>query len=284
MIASGPRPDGALPLGRLGAEGIDHSAVTSDLGRKTALAFLGMLSAEAYGLDFYRENVADTAIRSEDLPEGFLARVKVLAVTGTHFADEKTFGACTRIVELAAEAGCKIVLDIDLREALWKAVEGGLDEAARRVARLAECADRLPATRTSSAFSRESTDHALSAVCGTPGAVLIVKLGANGSWFATQCRKAAMLSPPSPGFRRGDPVSAGDAFLSSSAWIDGQPDAEALLRGNAAGALVVNRRTARSALRRGDLTYSARMLQRRSAPSTHTPGRTRRRRPERVPR
>ena len=60
----GQDPMGRFLLGRLGAEGIDHSAVTSDLGRKTALTFLGMLGAEAYGLDFYRENVADTAIRS----------------------------------------------------------------------------------------------------------------------------------------------------------------------------------------------------------------------------
>ncbi|MEC8158434.1 MAG: 5-dehydro-2-deoxygluconokinase [Pseudomonadota bacterium] len=287
----GQDPMGRFLLGRLGAEGIDHSAVTSDLGRKTALAFLGMLSAEAYGLDFYRENVADTAIRSEDLPEGFLARVKVLAVTGTHFADEKTFGACTRIVELAAEAGCKIVLDIDLREALWKAVEGGLDEAASRVARLAECADLIAGNEDE--FRVLSGEHEITRAVGwlraRTGALLIVKLGANGSAVVRDTvpkSRDALATVPGFPVEVVNPVGAGDAFLSGflSAWIDGQPDAEALLRGNAAGALVVNRHACSDAM-----PFAEEVDLFRSGCSSEDPrlahihrARTRRQRPERV--
>jgi 5-dehydro-2-deoxygluconokinase len=242
----GDDPMGRFVLSRLDAEGVDRSAVRVVPDRRTALVFLGMLGAEAVGLDFYRQAPADEAISPALADRAFLDGVDVLAVTGTHFVAPDAPSAV--VLRTARAAGCRIVLDIDHRAGLWGAVDGGAAAARRRVAEVARLADLVVGNveELEVLGGAAGVMPALRALRAMTGAALVAKLGPEG---------AACVAGPVPDARDGldvvggprvaveNPVGAGDAFLSAflSGWAVGAPMEECLARGTHSGALVVSR-------------------------------------------
>lgn len=244
----GKDPMGIYLTERLKAEGVDLSALGVDPSRKTALAFLGMEGAEAVGLDFYRNDPADGAANLSDLPDGFFNRVDCVAVTGSHFADPNTFSNAIEMVTKAIEAGCRIVLDIDLREVLWADKDGDLSAAVARVLKVVAVSD-LVVGNMDEFFAISGHRDVLSAaekLRAESAATFVFKLGTEGVAAlsgADRIEKASLVTVSGLSVETLNPVGAGDAFLAGflSRWIKGASLAEALVRGNAAGALVVTR-------------------------------------------
>ena len=255
----GDDPMGRYLRSRLVAEGIDVRALSTDPSAKTALAFLGMLDAEAIGLDFYRERAADAHTRADDVPAGFLDQVDVLAITGTGLADPASADAVLAIAEAGLRAGCRLVLDVDYREALWHGFEDGLDGARERVGAIVSRATVLVGNEQEMQVlaGRRDTVAALAVLRERTSGALLVKLGAAGSTLlAGAPAPSESWQEPVPGrdVTVVNPVGAGDAFLAGflARWLRGHPDRDCLAYANSAGALVVTRHGCSEAMAHAD--------------------------------
>ena len=242
----GDDPMGRFVLSQLDREGVDRSAVRVVPSRRTALVFLGMLGAEVVGLDFHRHAPADEAISPALADRAFLEDVDVLAVTGTHFVAPGAPAA--EVLAAARAAGCRIVLDIDHREGLWAAVEGGAAAARERVAEVARIADLVVGNveELEVLGGQAGVMPALRALREMTGAGLVAKLGPQGAACVTGAVpevRAGLHVVGGPRVEVENPVGAGDAFLSAflSGWALGAPMEECLARGTHSGALVVSR-------------------------------------------
>ena len=100
-------------------EGVDTGHVSTDPQRLTGLVLLGIKDRDTFPLIFYRENCADMALAEGDFDAGYIGSAKALLVTGTHFSTESINQVSHRAIQLARQAGTKVILDIDYRPVLW---------------------------------------------------------------------------------------------------------------------------------------------------------------------
>ncbi|MCR9121331.1 MAG: PfkB family carbohydrate kinase [Phyllobacteriaceae bacterium] len=234
ISAVGDDPMGAYLLRTLRDEGIDTQAMAQHRDRRTALAFLGMLNSEADGIDFYRTDAADAHLDASKIPPGYFDQAKIVAFTGTHIADPGAFAMVAPIAALAAQAGAKMVLDIDLRRDLWASFEGGLEGSVGRVVEFSRtCALIVGNEEEISLLGSDGSDWA-------GDLEVIRKLGPNGAVWE---HKESACRADGIAISVVNPVGAGDAFLGNvlATWIRTGSRQEAIERGNGAGALVATR-------------------------------------------
>lgn len=240
----------------LQAEGCDVSQVRVDHDRLTALAILGIKDHSTFPLLFYRENCADMALAPDDVDEGFVARCRALAITGTHFSQPGVHAAASRALELARAHDVRTVLDIDYRPVLWGLTGRGEGErrfvAAEHVTRHLQAIlpsfDLIVGTEEEFHIAGGSEDliTALRAVRGISAATLVVKRGPLGCSVVDGAIPDAIDDAPT---FRGQQVEvlnvlgAGDAFLSGllAGWLQGESLEQACAWANACGAIVVSR-------------------------------------------
>lgn len=235
----------------LAAEGIDVSAVRTDPERLTGLVVLALRGPEDAPHSFYRNDCADMALAPEDVNAALVRRSRALLLTGTHLSTPKTQVASRRAVELAREAGTRVVLDVDYRPSLWGAVPVARGEArvepsaaAARAYReiVPHCAlvvgteDEIRvAGDASDAFTAETN------LLQAGAQRVVTKLGARGARSHDTSGEVHALD----GHRVKvvNAIGAGDAFLGAylAAWLRGDAPASCLEAANAAGALVAAR-------------------------------------------
>ena len=234
ISAVGDDPMGRFLLQNLALEGVDTTAMSVHPTRRTALAFLGMLHSEADQLDFYRTDAADTCINAEQVPASYLAEAAYLAVTGTHLADPESYETVLKILEVAASAGAKIVLDVDLRNDLWRSYEGSIDGSVDRVRNALPLVQFIVGNEIELELLLESEPLL------ADGPTLVRKLGPRGARIEGP---NGDFSVPGHSIDVVNPVGAGDAFLGNflAALRLGSDQLEALRNANAAGALVATR-------------------------------------------
>jgi len=235
--------------------GVDDSGLATRGDRRTALAFLGMLGAEAIGLDFYREKAADTALELTPEVMAVLTNARFVAVCGTHFCDPYSNSAVTGMLRTAASAGARIVLDIDLRRDLWSSFDGGFAGSVARCRQAASKSAILVGNEEEmlALTGEPSIDAALMHLRQITKAAIVLKQGARGaSFLAPGKTPLAENWIGCEGFSVTlvNPVGAGDAFLSGflTSHATGGDPAASLRRGNAAGALVVSRHACSEAM------------------------------------
>lgn len=244
----GGDPMGDYLLSALECEGVATDAVRRGPERRTALAFLGMLDAEAVNLDFYREFAADVAILDGQVPQARLEECEVLAVTGTLAAAATPGGETLGIVARALATGVRLVVDIDFRQAIWEKAPGGLEGATARVRNLPDMACLVVGNEEEFRVMPQAgrLEDAVASLRNTISAPLVVKLEARGSmWIDENSPVTFAEIPVEPGFAVDvvNPVGAGDSFLAGflASWLNGGLPGTALRRGNACGAIVVSR-------------------------------------------
>jgi 5-dehydro-2-deoxygluconokinase len=240
----------------LAAEGIDVSQVKTDPARLTALVILGIRDPDTFPLIFYRENCADMALEADDIEPGYVARSRVLVVTGTHLSTGKVLAATRAAISAARTAGTKVVLDIDYRPVLWGLTGRGEGEnrfvpssavTAQLQAVVPDC-DLVVGTEEEFHIAGGSTDTlaALRRLRSLTRAVLVVKRGESGAAvFDGPIPKAVDDAILCPGFpvEVFNVLGAGDGFMAGllAGWLRGLDWRGAGQFANACGALVVSR-------------------------------------------
>jgi 5-dehydro-2-deoxygluconokinase len=109
-------------------EGVDVRGVATDPKRLTALVILGVRDSTTFPLIFYREDCADAALDESDIDPDFIRSASAIVVTGTHFARANSASAQRKAMQIAREAGRRVVFDIDYRPNLWGLAGHGAGE------------------------------------------------------------------------------------------------------------------------------------------------------------
>ena len=240
----------------LAREGCDVSHVSIDPARLTAAVVLGIKDTDTFPLIFLRENCADMAITDADVEEAFIARTKILLITGTHFSTEHVHRISSLALEHARRNDVRTVLDIDYRPVLWGLTKRGdgetryvrSDTVTAHLQKILPKFDLVIGTLEEFNIAGGSTDiiESLRAVRALTQAVLVVKRGPLGCAVIDSAIPESLDAAFNGSGVTVDVLNvlgAGDAFSAGflSGWVRTE-DYDACARyANGCGALVVSR-------------------------------------------
>ena len=232
---------GRVVLNRIRSEGVDTSRVIVDPEAATGLMIRESREAGPVNVSYYRRDSAASRLTPADLDDAFIAAARFLLVSGitpalSTSAREATFAA----VEIAREAGVKVVFDPNLRRKLWP------EDEARRVMLdlLSHCDIAMPGLDEAEFLTGDADpDRAAAALLRQGPSTIVVKLGARGAMAAT-VEGEKVQAEPHPVDRVVDPIGAGDAFAAGflAALLQGDDLDAALALGNRCGAHAVTAR------------------------------------------
>lgn len=222
-------------------EGIDVTGVTRCTnGASLGLTFTEILSREESSILMYREGAADLELSVDDVDEAYIAKAKVLLISGTALAKSPSREAALKALALAKKTGTTVVFDVDYRAYTWK----NDDEISLYTHAVAEKADIIMG-------SREEYDRMerLSGLDGSDAAsakywlgkgakIAIIKHGKSGSTAYTHAGNYTVKPFPVDalkGFGGGDGYAS--AFLHGL--MSGWDIADALEFGSASAAMLV---------------------------------------------
>ncbi len=240
--------------------GVDNRFVSTDPTLRTALAFCALDPPAEPPLLFYREpRGPEMNLTVDDIPQDLAAKVPVLWVSGSRFAQETSRSAVTATLErrsqrsdedddgfdgttaeaAATSAGAKhTVIDLDYRPSFWDSPE----DASREISAVLKHVSVAVGNRTECeiAVGTADPDAAADRLLEAGVKLAIIKKGADGVLVATESQRHSV-----PPFQI-DLVcglGAGDAFGGSLAegLIRGRDPLETITRANAAGAIVAGR-------------------------------------------
>ncbi len=224
----GDDPLGERIARELRGEGVDVHALV-DAGAPTGLMIKERPSAASTAVHYYRRGSAGSRVSAADVPDGWVEEAALLHVTGiTPLLSDTARTTVLAVVERARDAGVPVSFDINYRSALAAPEVAGpiLREIAERATLVFGGIEELDL------LGPDATTSLLAAGV----AQVIVKRGPEG---------AAVFTPDGATEALGfvidplDTVGAGDAFVAGylSAWLEDLSAADALVRGNACGAM-----------------------------------------------
>lgn len=224
----GDDPLGERIARELRGEGLEVRALV-DAAAPTGLMIKERPSAASTAVHYYRRGSAGSRLSAADVPDGWVEAAALLHVTGiTPLLSDTARSAVLAVVERARAAGVPVSFDINYRSALAE------PEMARPVLR--EIAERATLVFGGVDELELLGSDATASLLATGVAQVIVKRGPEG---------AAVFTPGDTTEAFGfaieplDTVGAGDAFVAGylSAWIEDLSTGDALVRGNACGAM-----------------------------------------------
>jgi 5-dehydro-2-deoxygluconokinase len=226
-------------------EGVDVRWLGTHPTLRTALAFCEAWPPDNFPILFYRDPTCpDWEVRLQDVPMDELVKAPLVYVTGTGLAREPSRSMVLGVLERRIGRS-HTVFDLDWRASLWgdRAVE--YQALARIGARLADVV-----IGGDSEFEAASLTPATALALGAR--VAVAKHGPHGASVHTadggEERVPGLPVPVING------LGAGDAFGAAfgAGLLAGLPLAEAIRRGNAAGAIVAARLSCSTAMPRPD--------------------------------
>ncbi|MEW1706714.1 sugar kinase [Microbacterium sp. NPDC089190] len=224
----GDDPLGERIARELRGEGVDVHALV-DAGAPTGLMIKERPSAASAAVHYYRRGSAGSRVSAADVPDGWVEEAALLHVTGiTPLLSDTARATVLAVVERARDAGVPVSFDINYRSALAAPEIAGplLREIAEHATLVFGGVEELELLGP----------DATASLLAEGVAQVVVKRGPEG---------AAVFTPDgvteAPGFliEPLDTVGAGDAFVAGylSAWLEERSGADALVRGNACGAM-----------------------------------------------
>ncbi len=216
-----------------------------------------MRDSSTFPLIFVRENCADAALDEGDIDPVLIRSAAATVVTGTHFARANTAAAQRKAMQIAREAGRKVIFDVDYRPNLWGLAGHGAGE--ERYIRSDDVTGHLQAILPScdvvvgteeelhAAGGSEDTLEAIRAIRGlAPGALIVCKRGPMGCVaFPGDIPASIEEGVRGPGFpvEVYNVLGAGDAFMSGflRGYLRNEPLETTLGYANACGAFAVSR-------------------------------------------
>lgn len=221
------------------AEGVNIDAVAADPDHLTGLAFLSIIPPETFPLVYYRPDPADLHLSLEDARRAPIAESRVLFVAGTNFSGDPSRTAVLWAMEQARLANRKVVLDIDLRKALWPNLEL-FGVTLRTAARLAHIVIGTEDEVTGAA-GVPGVERAVEILLGLGAETVAVKRGSAGAEVHTADGTVIRGQP----FRVEvlNVLGAGDAWASGFlyGYLNGWDWTRCIRFGNATGAIIVTR-------------------------------------------
>jgi 2-dehydro-3-deoxygluconokinase len=231
---------GRIVVRGLRGEGVDTSFVQVNDAGPTAFMVKNRRPGGEPEVFYYRRGSAMSQAAPDTFSAASWVDAGILYLTGITPALSPSCRAMVEaIVGAAAEQGIPIWLDPNHRRKLWsddearKTLLGFLPKTHIVLAGLAE-GEMLTGSTDPRAMAASLLD------AGAPR--VIVKAGPEGSWYFD--REQSVHVPSFPVERVVDPVGAGDGFAAGllSGRLDGLDWPEAVLRGNALGAMVCQTR------------------------------------------
>jgi 2-dehydro-3-deoxygluconokinase len=224
----GDDPLGERIARELRGEGLDVWAVV-DTAAATGLMIKERPSAASTAVHYYRRGSAGSRLSAADVPDGWIEDAALLHVTGiTPLLSDTARSTVLAAVERARAAGVPVSFDINYRSALAAPEVAGpvLREIAERATLVFGGIEELDL------LGPDATTSLLAAGV----AQVIVKRGPEGAAVFTPDGATEAFGFPIEPL---DTVGAGDAFVAGylSAWLEGLSAADALVRGNACGAM-----------------------------------------------
>ncbi|MDQ5809346.1 MAG: carbohydrate kinase [Actinomycetota bacterium] len=234
---------GDFILRALEAEGVQTSGVRRcEPPTRTSLAFVEIGEDGDRSFTFYRSDpAADELISAEDISEELLSGVSFLNFGSILLIKEPARSAVHKAAHLARDLNVPTAFDVNFREHLWPGVEAAR-EAVDPLLDLSTIV-KLGDDEVAPLLGTESTEEAAQELLGRGVSLVLVSLGPEGAFYATQ-----EFSGQVPAFEVEvvDATGAGDAFLAATlvhlsedpiGSFDEEQVREAVLRGTAAGAL-----------------------------------------------
>lgn len=121
--------------------GVDVTHVVTDPERPTGMCVLGVRDRQSFPRDLFSSNCSYLGLSQDDLDPELFENAGALLINGTFFATPELTEVSRKAIELAKRAGCRLVLDVDYRPALWGLVGHGEGEQA--YVESAEVSERL---------------------------------------------------------------------------------------------------------------------------------------------
>ena len=192
---------------------------------------------------YYRKNSAASHINCGDIENADFTGASMLVLSGISAAlSESCRKACKAAIEKARKHKMQIVFDPNIRKNLWSSQETMRDV----LNGLAFKSDIiLPGIGEGEILTGRKSPEAIADFYLSKGLkAVVVKLGEPGAYYKMNGGEEAYV----PGFRVKqvvDTVGAGDAFLSGflSGLLDGLSMRDAVVRGNASGAIIITSKT-----------------------------------------
>jgi len=222
----------------LQAEKVETSHVGTAPGFLPSLCLTEVSPPDRFPQVFYRRDPVDTMLDATDDDLDYAASGRMFVTNGTSLCGSPSRESTYRALERAANAGCRVVLDVDYRSMSWrKPEEAGL--AVRLALPFVEVliGNQLELKLVAGVDDLDKATAKLHA-SGVP--MLVSKLGELGTRVWTE-GDSVYLPPYSVDVCT--TIGAGDGFASGFlyAMLKGLPVAECLHYGNAAAAIVVSR-------------------------------------------
>ncbi|MEH2511076.1 5-dehydro-2-deoxygluconokinase [Nitrobacteraceae bacterium AZCC 1564] len=248
----GDEQNGRFIVSTLQREGVDTSCVVFDPTRLTGVAFLGIRDDETFPLLHYRRDCADMAVCPDDYTAEYITSARSLLVSGSHLVTQTGRDNIAHAVQLAKNAGTKVVFDIDYRPLFWGLVAQAAGESRYVTSETATIASQEVLPHCDLIIGTEEefhiaggspdTSQALSAVRALSSAALVLKRGANGCSVFPGALDQEIRGPGFP-VDVFNVVGAGDGFASGFlyGWLREMNWSDCCRAGNACGALVVSR-------------------------------------------
>lgn len=197
---------GDLVLRELRAEGVTTFAARDSA--PTSLLLKERRTSTHSRTRYYRTHTAGTRLTADDIPEHVVAGAAVLHITGiTPALGEGPAKAVSRAVDIAADAGVTISLDVNFRSLLWSEAE-----ARRALLPLLGRSDLVFAGPHEAALvvpGADGPEELAQGICDLGPGGAVIKLGAEGAYALLDGH--AHRQPAIP-VRVHDSVGAGDAF------------------------------------------------------------------------
>ena len=234
----GKDPFGYYTKTTLEQEGISTELVTFDDEFLTGSMLKGKVLEGDPPIAFYCKGSAASKIAPELIDNIDLTGLDLVHVTGVLPAISVTCRLATkRLMERAREAGIMLSFDPNLRPTLW----GDEDLMIKEINELAKLADIvLPGLEEGLTLTGSDDPAKIADFYQNLGAKqVVVKLGAKGAYMRDGSKSQLI-----PGFEVKnivDTVGAGDGFATGivSGIVEGLPFADAVVRGNAIGAIQI---------------------------------------------
>jgi fructokinase len=234
---------GDFILRALEAEGVQTSAVRRcEPPTRTSLAFVEIGGDGDRSFTFYRSDpAADELISAEDISEELLSGASFVNFGSILLIKEPARSAVHKAAHLARDLNVPTAFDVNFREHLWPSAEAAR-EAVDPLLDLSTIV-KMGDDEVAPLLGTESKEEAAQQLLGRGASLVLVSLGPEGAFYATQ-----EFSAQVPAFEVEvvDSTGAGDAFLAatlvhlsedSKNSFDEERVREAVRRGTAAGAL-----------------------------------------------